>query len=191
MWLRDGRIRARFDHFDVVAWQSHARSARYSNYLNFETCFWQIGQIRTNKRNSSGIYNKWWCIHSSLTFRVHGSWFAASSNLYVTVLVRVYPSASRRDIIHINVIWLRQMVVTWLQISMCLRVLFTVGSEDLVPWPRSIWPPASNLSHHEGMEANHDCTLLWYKKSMLVVETTKFSSNCTQIQIEGLFLGWQ
>jgi len=41
------------------------------------------------------------------------------------------------------------------------------------------------------LEANHDCTIIWYKKSMLWVKMTKFSSNCTQIQIVGLFLGWQ
>ena len=34
-------------------------------------------------------------------------------------------------------------------------------------------------------------TILWYKKSMLGFEMTKFSSNCTQIQIVGLFWGWQ
>jgi len=27
----------------------------------------------------------------------------------------------------------------------------------------------------EGMEANHDCTILWYQKSMWGVEMTKFS----------------
>jgi len=39
------------------------------------------------------------------------------------------------------------------------------------------------------METKHDCTILWYKKSMLWVEMTKFSSKCTQIQIIGLFWG--
>ena len=39
----------------------------------------------------------------------------------------------------------------------------------------------------EGMEPNHGCTVLWYQKSMLGVEITKFSSTFAQIQIVGLF----
>ena len=41
----------------------------------------------------------------------------------------------------------------------------------------------------EGMEANHDCTILWYKKSMLGVVMTNFLHNCTQIQIVDFYLG--
>jgi len=39
----------------------------------------------------------------------------------------------------------------------------------------------------EGMAENQDYTILWYKKSMFRFKMTKFSDNCTQIQIIGNF----
>ena len=55
----------------------------------------------------------------------------------------------------------------------------------------SVCSPCVVFIFSNPMEENHNCTSLGYKKSMLGAEITKYSSNCTHIQIVGLFLGCQ